>query len=138
MSNLNEHQFAHRPTDYGGLHEADKAYPDVYEHPEYYASGEPGENQTVRMFRSARGEPDKKMWAWRAGPKSVYDDPTRTEPWIRPGDWISPSKEYAQEHAAKRTEETGEKFVVHGMRVPAKHIRLTGDYIPEAGYDPSF
>lgn len=132
VSNLNEYQFGHRPQYVAGMHEGDKAYPDVYEHPEYYSTGEDYEGEAHRALLRARGNPDHMSWAYRALPADAPSDPSV----ISKGDWITMSKGYAKLHADMRSEETGKPFRIAARRVPARFIGLTGDYLPEAGYFP--
>lgn len=132
MSNLSDQQFGeyqgqHKPTSYGALHEADQAYPDVYDHPEYYSTGEKFEAESHRAMVRARGNPDHMTWIHRAVPKDA------PYPSIRPGDWVTPSKSYAKMHGESSLEGN---YRIGSMRVPAKHVHLTGDYLPEAGYFP--
>lgn len=117
----------HRPPSEGpGLHEAEQMYPDVHEHPEYYGGfGQPrAEAQSFAAIRGARGKPDKPVTMYRAAP--VHADTFNT------GDWVTPSRLYAQEHAAAQSR--GEKWAVHAAVVPAKHLLPSGDSIHEYGY----
>lgn len=131
---LRAEQFAyrgqHQPASYGALHEADKAYPDVYEHPEYYSSGEPHEAEAHRSMMQARGNPEHMTRIYRALPHDAPD------PSINPGDWVTPSKAYAKVHAESQGGNSDKPWKVASLRVPAKHVHLTGDYLPEAGYFP--
>jgi hypothetical protein len=36
------YRMQHQPFEASRFHEADKAYPDIYEHPEYYKTSRPG------------------------------------------------------------------------------------------------
>jgi hypothetical protein len=127
MPDLNPDQFSyrmqHQPADYGRFHEADKAYPDIYEHPEYYKTYEDSNDaESMHSINKARGNPDAKIRMFRAVPKHVVQ--------INPGDWVTTSRSYAKQHMA------GEKdwHVVEGV-VKAHELFHTGDSIHEQGYD---
>lgn len=146
MSNLNEQQFAahqtgHRPMPDGpGLHEAHEAYPDIHEHPEYYThrpsrsldpetqrynrTAQAADRETLGAMRTTRGKPEAKVTMYRAAPKNIDA--------IHTGDWVTPSRHYAQQHL----ESNGQKdWAVHAVKgVQAQHLRATGDYIHEYGY----
>lgn len=128
MPDLNPQQFdyrmAHRPSEEGpGLHEVEKAYPDVHEHPEYYTGfGHPtADRQTIAVARATRGKPDAPVTMYRAAPRGVTQ--------INPGDWVTPSRAYAQNHA-----DAEGSLVVHAAPTTAANLRATGDYIHEFGY----
>lgn len=133
--NLNQDQFedyrmSHRPTAVAGFHEAHEAYPNVYEHPEYYTSRrDPWHRETHQAMLQARGNPNHMTTVYRALP-------TGAKGAIQEGDWITPSKSYAQTHADGQSEAQGKPFQVVSKKVPAHHIGIPGDYPPEAGYFP--
>lgn len=130
MPDLNPDQFSyrqpHQPFEASRFHEADKAYPDIYEHPEYYTSdgtrhGDAHDSEAMHSIRRAQGNPDAKIRMFRAVPKHVVQ--------INPGDWVSTSRTYAKDHAY------GEKdwHVLEGV-AKANDLIHTGDSIHEQGY----
>lgn len=113
---------SHRPDVTGpGLHEAEQAYPDVHEHPEYYSSGEKHEREALGAMNAARGKPDKPVTMYRAAPAGITH--------INNGDWVTPSRSYAAYHAQSQG-----GMVVHSAKTTASNLRATGDYLPEFGY----
>jgi hypothetical protein len=107
-----------------GFHEMDKAYPDYYDHPEYYGTREmPGVGDTARIARSVRGRPGHVVRVYRAAPKEVNQ--------INTGDWVTPSHEYAKEHGEANL--NGNYRILSGITY-ARHLRATGDHPPEFGY----
>ena len=71
-----------------------------------------------------RGKPEKVITIYRAVPKSVKE--------INPTDWVTTTKEYAQDHLE------GEKgWHILSKKVKAKDIATDGNSIHEFGYDPS-
>jgi len=133
MSNLNEDQFGayrgnHQPNPSGyQMHEAEKAYPDVHEHPEYYDFDAPGYARSLRDIRRAHGDPEAGMNIYRAAPKGV----TR----INEGDWVTTSREYAQQHGKHPTDPKQDMPVI-SRHVKAKDLRAPGDDVNEWGYFP--
>ena len=130
QDNLNSYQFGHRPTAVAGWHEAHEAYPDVYDHPEYYSSRQDTwRNEVHQSMLAARGHPEHPVTIHRALPADAPDE-------FHEGDWVTPSRKYAEMHAAGRGEETGKPFKIISRNVQAQHVGLPGDYLPEAGYFP--
>lgn len=110
------------------MHQAHEVYPDIHEHPEYYLSSHEREDRAVRSetmgaLRSTRDRPDADVTIHRAVPRHVID--------IHPGDWVTPSKTYAHQHAAGEGD-----FHVISKTVKAKHLLPSGDHPPEFGYQP--
>ncbi len=123
------YRMTHRPPPTGpGMHAAHEVYPDIHEHPEYYLSRHETSDrkvadETMRALRSTRGRPDAEVPMYRAAPKHVTE--------IHPGDWVTPSRSYAQQHAA------GEgNFHVIKQTAKARHLLPSGDHPPEFGYQP--
>lgn len=110
-----------------GVHEADRLYPDVHEHPEYYATGETQhDRETFRAIRRARGNPDALVTIHRATPGGR----------INPGDWVTLSKSYATRHGYHPTDPSQDMPVV-SMKVPAREvIEGSGNSIHEWGWQP--
>ncbi|HEY6021166.1 MAG TPA: NUDIX hydrolase, partial [Candidatus Paceibacterota bacterium] len=92
------------------LDNMDDIMPDYLEHPEYFGSGYRGdlaEMEAHSKARRARGNPDKKVWIYRAVPHGISKIYGNTElahmfPDKDPTDlaeWVTTSKTYAQQHA---------------------------------------
>ena len=117
-----------------GMHEVDKMMPDYYEHPNYYhhllGAKDPQHDryhqETYRIINAVRGRPDQPVTAFRAVPKEAGDE-------INPGDWVTPSRTYAKEHGESYLGGRG-KYKIIAKKVPAGHLRTSGDYAPEFGY----
>jgi hypothetical protein len=122
------------------MHDTTGVYPADFYGPrgfEYYANThQPYDRASYNTVAEAKGNPDKMVWAHRAVPKDVYKAAMKTsEPtahMIRPGDWVTPSREYAKEHG----EGLGEGYHIARKRVPAKHLYTNADSIHEWGYHP--
>jgi len=122
------------------MHDTTGVYPPDFYGPrgfEYYANThQPYDRASYNTVAAAKGVPDKMVWAHRAVPKDVYNAAMKTsEPtahMIRPGDWVTPSREYAKEHG----EGLGEGYHIARKRVPAKHLYTNADSIHEWGYHP--
>jgi hypothetical protein len=121
---------------------ANGIYPkDVYSHNGFRYYGDQGNDYDHKSFskmQSMKDKPDEKVWIHRAVPKSVHKEALKKEAplrhMIRPGDWVSISKEYAKEHGESVLK--GD-YHIASMRVPARHIYTNGDSHHEWGYDPS-
>jgi hypothetical protein len=96
---------------------------DVMTHPEWYT----GFRQYLRGFwpslRAAQGRPGAMLRMYRALPK-----PHTT---FREGDWVTLSREYAQDHLESNLEGVGHIIAVD---VPASSLRFAGDDLMEWGY----
>ena len=122
------------------MHDTTGVYPTDFYGPrgfEYYANThQPYDRASYNTVAEAKGNPDKMVWVHRAVPKDVYKAAMKTsEPtahMIRPGDWVTPSREYAKEHG----EGLGEGYHIARKRVPAKHLYTNADSIHEWGYHP--
>lgn len=104
----------------------------------YYADmGQPYDRESYDAVMRAKDKPEKLMWAYRAVPLDVHAAAMKTnEPlqhMIRPGDWVSTSKKYAQEHGEGALQG---KYKIAMKRVPASHLYTSGDSIHEWGYNP--
>jgi hypothetical protein len=90
------YQGTHLPPnpEYGApAHDVEKAMPDYYAHPEWYATGSLGDNEAASVLRKVRGKPWTSVWVYRAVPKGV------DKLLINPGDWVTTVRAYAIEHA---------------------------------------
>lgn len=112
-----------------GFHEADRLYTGVYSHPEWYGHGEPKvDRETVAQMHAARGNPDAQVTIHRAVPPGVEE--------INPGDWVSTSRSYAQQHGMHPTD-SSKDWPVLSRVVPARTVREgSGNSMHEWGYQP--
>lgn len=135
-------------TGYRGAHEApnreepnasisniEQVMPDVMAHPEWYSHSSdlatPEDSATARAetmaaFQKAAGDPDAMITVYRAVPKGASK--------MQPGDWVTPSKTYAEHH--------GEAILNGESEIQSRDIRAgdlwsSGDSIYELGWDPS-
>lgn len=100
---------------------------DIYDHPEWYGNfhGEYGKASTESMnsLRKIRNNPDAEITIYR----------TNNTDELNAGDWVTPSKKYAEMHLAS-SGEVGDK--VHAFKVKAKELRWPGDDLNEFGFFP--
>lgn len=93
----------------------------------YYGTGNNKmDRETLAILNEARNNPDHPITIYRAVPSEFKDQD------INPGDWVTPSLDYAHQH--------GLYFDSHHIiekTVPAKHIYTNADSIHEFGYDPT-
>lgn len=123
-----EYRMAHRaPRDDGygrpitRLMETD---PDIYDHPEWYGSGDVDE-ETMRQLEAARRDPQAKVTIYRAAPPDVGQ--------INDGDWVTLSRTYAEQHAMQ-SDDPSEDWPVMATQVPANQVFWDGNDLAEFGY----
>jgi hypothetical protein len=87
------------------------------------STGMPFDKKAIEVIQSIRGNPDKEITIYRALPKGVKD--------INAGDWVTTTREYAEQHAKYDPD-----YVVISKKVKAKDIATDGNSIHEFGYDP--
>jgi hypothetical protein len=102
----------------------------IYTHPHYFTNM-PESKESIRQIRAVRGKPDAHMNVYRAAPSHVTH--------INPGDWVTPSRKYAELHAESqgnrgRDYDPANNWPVLHARVPAKHVHWPGDDVNEFGY----
>lgn len=90
---------------------------------QYFGSGDAREAAVVRQLRSLRGKPDALVTIYRGVPSGAAG--------INPGDWVTLSKEAAQDYADQHD---GGRVV--SLRVPASHVTAWADSLLEQGYFP--
>jgi hypothetical protein len=94
---------------------------------QYYGTGNTSmDRETMGLLQSLRGQPDAEVTIYRATPKGVKD--------LNAGDWVTVSKQYAQDHGEAAL---GGDFEIIERKVKAGEIFTNGDSIHEFGYDPS-
>src|SRR5690606_18005273 len=94
--------------------------PEWYMHPT-----SEGYRESVAFIRQVRGNPDAEVTIYRAVPKGVKT--------INPGDWVTPSREYAQIHGESNL---NNDYDILERKVTAKEVIWPGDYLPEWGWFP--
>lgn len=98
---------------------------DVYEHPEYYSSGNKAwVNETIEQLNKVKNNPNGEITIYRA----------TTGDKINKGDWITLSKKYAEQHNESQLDGKGK---VVEMKVKAKDVQFAGDMLEEWGYYPT-
>tara|TARA_R110002167_G_scaffold59421_1_gene168328 strand:+ start:1666 stop:2910 length:1245 start_codon:yes stop_codon:yes gene_type:complete len=90
----------------------------------YFGTGSDYDNKAIKIIQGMKGNPDKPVTIYRAVPKSVKD--------INSTDWVTTTKEYAQDHMKG---ENG--WHILSKKVKAKDIATDGNSIHEFGYDPA-
>ena len=115
----------HRPSeDYGNASNFEENMPDIFEHPEWYLNlDEKYNKESLNALKKVRNKPEAELTIYRAtiGNK------------INTGDWVTPSKSYAEYHNNSQFDGKGN---ILEMKVKAKDIRFAGDDINEFGYFP--
>ena len=116
----------HRPSEgYGNASNFEENMPDVFEHPEWYLNlDEKYNKESLNALKKVRNNPEAELTIYRAtiGNK------------INTGDWVTPSKMYAEYHNNSQFDGKGN---IIEMKVKAKDIQFAGDDINEFGYFPS-
>lgn len=152
---LNEHQFGdymmeHRPAEPGSgaqFHEAEQVMPDVsgpkgehfYDHHAFADQLGPAKRvpfsqspsaESFQQIRAAKDNPDAEVKIYRAVPKVEHG--------INPGDWVTSSRRYAQQHARQGNPDgsANDWPVVEG-RAKASELWGHGDDVNEWGYHPN-
>ena len=115
----------HRPSEgYGNASNFEKNMPDIFEHPEWYLNlDEKYNKESLNALKKVRSNPEAELTIYRA---TVGNK-------INPGDWVTPSKLYAEYHNNSQFDGKGN---ILEMKVKAKDIQFAGDDINEFGYFP--
>lgn len=87
----------------------------------------PMEEEVIRIVRQIRGDPEAKVTVYRALPSNV-ENPT-----IVPGDWVTPSRAYAEMHGVSNLQ--GEYQVI-SVEANSSHLFTEANSLLEWGYDP--
>ena len=116
----------HRPSEgYGNASNFEENMPDIFEHPEWYLNlDEKYNKESLNALKKVRNNPEAELTIYRAtiGNK------------INSGDWVTPSKSYAEYHNNSQFDGKGN---ILEMKVKAKDIQFAGDDINEFGYFPN-
>lgn len=95
---------------------------DVYEHPDWYGVAD---DETMEQLTAVRDDPDVTVRIYRAVPHDHQE--------INNGDWITLSREYAEEHSFDM-DGPGNDGVVVSTEVPATQVFTDGNDLAEYGY----
>ena len=104
---------------------------DYFSHPERYSQNTPHGLETVKAINAAidaikNGKKNVKVKVYRAVPTSVKEGK------LRNGDWVTPSKKYAEMHGTNRLEG---KYRIIEDEVPANQLWWDGNDANEFGFD---
>ena len=104
---------------------------DYFSHPERYSQNTPHGLESVKAINEAikaikNGEKEVKVKVYRAVPTSVKEGK------LRNGDWVTPSKKYAEMHGTNRLEG---KYRIIEDEVPANQLWWDGNDANEFGFD---
>lgn len=104
---------------------------DYFSHPERYSQNTPYGLESVKAINTAidaikNGEKDVKVKVYRAVPTSVKEGK------LRNGDWVTPSKKYAEMHGTNRLEG---KYRIIEDEVPATQLWWDANDANEFGFD---
>lgn len=104
---------------------------DYFKYPKRYAQDTPHGRESTQSIQKAieavkRGEKDVKVKVYRAVPTSVKEGK------LRNGDWVTPSKKYAEMHGNSRLEG---KYRIIEDEVPVDELWWDGNDANEWGYD---
>ena len=104
---------------------------DYFSHPERYSQNTPHGLESVKAINTAidaikNGEKDVKVKVYRSVPTSVKEGK------LRNGDWVTPSKKYAEMHGTNRLEG---KYRIIEDEFPATQLWWDGNDANEFGFD---
>ena len=104
---------------------------DIFAHPDKYSQGLPTSKESGKAIQTAiddirNGKKDVKIKVYRAVPASLKEGK------LRNGDWVSPSKKYAEMHGNSRLEG---KYRIIEDEVPAGDLWWDSNDVNEWGYD---
>ena len=104
---------------------------DIFVHPNKYSQGLPTSKESGKSIQTAidnirNGKKDVKVKVYRAVPTSVKEGK------LRNGDWVTPSKKYAELHGDNRLEG---KYRIIEDEVPATQLWWDGNDVNEFGFD---
>ena len=104
---------------------------DIFVHPDKYSQGLPTSKESGKAIQTAiddirNGKKDVKIKVYRAVPTTVREGK------LRNGDWVTPSKRYAELHGNSRLEG---KYRIIEDEVPAGDLWWDSNDVNEWGYD---
>lgn len=113
----------------GSLDAMDRTYPDDIYGPkgaQYYGARRADDVKIHKLIQSVRGKPDAMVTVYRAVPKGVATE-------ITPGNWVTPSRDYAAEHG----ERFKDGFDIIERQVRAGDLFTEGNSLQEFGWNPT-
>lgn len=104
---------------------------DIFVHPDKYSQGLPTSKESGNAIQTAiddirNGKKDVTVKVYRAVPTSVKEGK------LRNGDWVTPSRKYAELHGSSRLEG---KYRIIEDEVPVSELWWDGNDVNEWGYD---
>jgi hypothetical protein len=106
------------------MHDLTRVFPDdIYTHPHYYFHDREHDPESYQAALKTRGNPDAPVQIYRAAPVGE----------LNPGDWITPNKTYAEQHAM-HPHDPAQDMPVWNYTVPAHTLWQNGDSLSEYGY----
>lgn len=125
VENKTDYMMTHRPSEeYGNGSNFERNMDGVFEHPEWYINMREDYNiESLNALKKVRKKPDAEIMIYRATPGNE----------INFGDWVTPSKKYAELHNNSQLDGKGN---ILKLKVKAKDILWGGDDINEFGYFP--
>ena len=120
-----DYKMWHRPSqEYGDGSNFEANMSGVFEHPEWYMDMSKAYNkESLEALRKVRNNPDAEITVYRATPGND----------INPGDWITPSKKYAEFHNESQLDGKGN---IVEKKIKVNEMLWGGDDINEFGYYP--
>jgi len=95
----------------------------------FYGGNNPADQESLNVIQSVKGDPDAEIIIYRAVPKNANN--------INPGDWVTLSKRYAEDHAESGYGPDGNQAgKVVSQKVKVKDIYSGGNDLNEFGYFP--
>lgn len=107
------------------MHESDIAFPGIGSNPSWFHTGDDACEESLAAIAAVAGRPDAMVTIYRAVPPGVDA--------IGEGDWVTPSRAYAQQHAMVNDDPANDWPVLE-MKVPAAQLRTPGDSVDEWGW----
>ena len=125
VENETDYMMSHRPSEeYGNGSNFESNMNGVFEHPEWYMNMREEYNiESLNALQKVRNKPNATITIYRATPGNK----------INPGDWVTPSRKYAELHNNSQLNGAGN---ILELKVKAKDILWGGDDINEFGYFP--
>jgi hypothetical protein len=121
-----DYKMSHRPSEeYGNASNFETNMDGVFEHPQWYMNMQQDYNlESLEALRKVRNNPEAEITIYRATPGDAIND----------GDWVTPSKKYAEFHNDSQLDGKGN---ILELKVKAKDLLWGGDDINEFGYFPN-
>jgi len=100
----------------------------------YYGTGHEADGYAVNKILGLRGRPDAPVKIWRSIPwKGQRPRSALGSTYLNPGDWVTISRQYAQDHGASAL---NDEYAMVAANVRAKDLFTSGDSFLEWGWSP--